>query len=79
MPKAVTPIRLCRIYDGGATHPPLLGSFSHNHLFYVATADKALEWERLPGETPAAFEDRVVEDLRQLKEAAIGPAEGRDT
>ncbi len=79
MPGAVTAIRFCRIYDGGASHPPLVGSFSHNQLVYVATADKALEWARLAGESPAAFEDRVVEDLRQLKEAAIGPGEGRDT
>ncbi len=66
MSEAVTAIRLCRIYDGGATHPPLLGSFSHNQLVYVATADKALEWERLLGETPAAFEDRIIADLRAL-------------
>ncbi len=64
------PIRLSALYyDQGVHHPDLLGAFVHNQLTLCRTADGAgdmVEWKRHAGESPSAFEERIIGDLLEL-------------
>jgi hypothetical protein len=62
-PKLI-PIRLGVLYyDMRTPHPELLGGFVKNQLTICRTANGAgdqVEWRRHGGETPEAFEKRIV-------------------
>ncbi len=63
---AAVAIRFQRLSERGVKHPPMIGRFRHGQITWVAFADGSFQWTRHIDETCDAFEDRVLDQLREL-------------
>ena len=56
-------IHLQSLWPRGCHPQRLLGRFVGDDLVFALAPDMALSWERLPKETPEAFEHRIVDGI----------------
>ncbi len=63
---AAQPIRFQRLSERGEKHPPMIGKFRHGQLVFAAFADGSFQWIRSIDETCDQFEDRVLDQIREL-------------